>query len=975
MKRVVISGYKILAIIITALAIAIAAFSIWIIIEPRSIPYISTKIEETLNDVSKSFNVSVKDSVLKWEGIKKGLGLYITDIHILGENKKEVAALPDIRIKLDILSILSGSVVLKDVFVNSPEISIKKELIEDVEDDFSLNPISVYKRIVIDILSTIEANNNRIPIKNIWLNNAKILFEHNKQDVSWNLPSASLKFILVGDIVNFRSRIEGNFSDELSIIKTEGYFEDKNFLRVRSEFEKIPPRVVSDVVDNLDWLNDIRLKFNGEATFLLTQDGLINSGEFRVYNNAFLNTPQIEASGEIDFLDEYNGVEHVPEIHINAAAVNLKSNDLKDYWPDLYAPKVRQWLTDNLKDGFYTSSTVELTIKADDFVNKKLSEGAINATINFKDIDLSYHSDFPSIERVKGVARLKENSADIDISEGYVGTSLIKDGKVIISNMSQKERVSLEATGNFDGKLRDAIAFVNNIDIENKDVISGSTKGNFSISFPIRGNLKKEDFKINVHTDVSNIDIVSFTPYTKITDGNLKFKKEDEEISINGNIDVSTLEGESPFPPALSIPNLDVFNGNLIVDYQSTITNGKESVMGALVADNAEIDATRIGWHKDSGIKAGLSFVAERGENEPYNLKTFQIVSKDFLVSGNGVFSKEDGGYNNINFDSIKYGNNDYELNITKNATNRYGIVARGEKADFSNLITHGIRSFSKDEFAIDVTADFKELFLANDSKMNNVVGILKCDLDYCKFADFKGEFQEGGGLAVQFIPSEENKEVLKLSILSDNAGAVLGGLNILKDVRGGTLDFGAYTDNDEGGGRMLKGKTVMKDFKVTKAPILAKLLTVGSFTGVVDLLNGEGIKFKKLKGEINYRGGVINVNELKAHGNALGITSDGNIDIKKSDLHLEGAVIPSYALNSFLGNIPIIGNVFVGKEGEGIIASRYKVIGKLKEPEVSVNPLSMLTPGFLRNIWGGKSGEFKEEFEEETAEPEPTQP
>ena len=53
------------------------------------------------------------------------------------------------------------------------------------------------------------------------------------------------------------------------------------------------------------------------------------------------------------------------------------------------------------------------------------------------------------------------------------------------------------------------------------------------------------------------------------------------------------------------------------------------------------------------------------------------------------------------------------------------------------------------------------------------------------------------------------------------------------------------------------------------------------------------------------------------------------------------------------LGNIPLIGKLFSPEEGGGLFAARYTMRGKLDDPTVFVNPLSALTPGFLREMFG----------------------
>ena len=66
---------------------------------------------------------------------------------------------------------------------------------------------------------------------------------------------------------------------------------------------------------------------------------------------------------------------------------------------------------------------------------------------------------------------------------------------------------------------------------------------------------------------------------------------------------------------------------------------------------------------------------------------------------------------------------------------------------------------------------------------------------------------------------------------------------------------------------------------------------------------------------------------------------------------------MPLYTINSAVGRIPLIGDLLVGDEGSGVFAATYRLRGPLDDPEVSVNPLAALAPGFLRNIFGAIAG------------------
>ena len=80
-----------------------------------------------------------------------------------------------------------------------------------------------------------------------------------------------------------------------------------------------------------------------------------------------------------------------------------------------------------------------------------------------------------------------------------------------------------------------------------------------------------------------------------------------------------------------------------------------------------------------------------------------------------------------------------------------------------------------------------------------------------------------------------------------------------------------------------------------------------------------------------------------------------GSIDMDANTIDLKGALVPAYALNSILGNIPIIGEFLQGGKGEGLFSATYSISGDLNEPKIDVNGWSALAPGFIRNLFEGE--------------------
>ena len=48
----------------------------------------------------------------------------------------------------------------------------------------------------------------------------------------------------------------------------------------------------------------------------------------------------------------------------------------------------------------------------------------------------------------------------------------------------------------------------------------------------------------------------------------------------------------------------------------------------------------------------------------------------------------------------------------------------------------------------------------------------------------------------------------------------------------------------------------------------------------------------------------------------------------------------------------PLLGKILTGGEGEGMFAALYRVEGPMDDTRVSVNPLAVLAPGILRQLF-----------------------
>ncbi|WP_343559505.1 YhdP family protein [Kiloniella sp. b19] len=203
-------------------------------------------------------------------------------------------------------------------------------------------------------------------------------------------------------------------------------------------------------------------------------------------------------------------------------------------------------------------------------------------------------------------------------------------------------------------------------------------------------------------------------------------------------------------------------------------------------------------------------------------------------------------------------------------------------------------------------------------------------------------------GIVLRYQPDEQG--VQRLSLETRDLGGFLRSVDVLDSVQGGTLRVHGQAQSWHRD-IPLTGRLEGESLRFVDAPILAKLLSFASLTGPLNALSGEGVLFENLEGDFTLKNGVFVSEDLRLYSSGLGLTGKGWIDSNSSHLDMVGTIVPAYTLNRFLGGIPILGQILTGGDGGGIVAFNYSVRGSTSDPDVSINPLSGLTPGFLRRI------------------------
>jgi hypothetical protein len=109
---------------------------------------------------------------------------------------------------------------------------------------------------------------------------------------------------------------------------------------------------------------------------------------------------------------------------------------------------------------------------------------------------------------------------------------------------------------------------------------------------------------------------------------------------------------------------------------------------------------------------------------------------------------------------------------------------------------------------------------------------------------------------------------------------------------------------------------------------------------------------FSKIVVPFRYGDGSVVLDDAYANNSSLGLTAKGQINLLAGQTAITGTIVPAYFFNSMLGQLPLIGKLFSPEKGGGVFAARFGVNGSLEDPTITINPVSALTPGFLREIF-----------------------
>lgn len=687
---------------------------------------------------------------------------------------------------------------------------------------------------------------------------------------------------------------------------------------------------------------------------------------------------------------------------------DLPMQQLGTFWPPGLAVDAREWVVPNIPRADVDQATLSFAASTPDLRDVDALAAALDdaeppiaidrleGAIEFRNADVDYLNPLTPAEGVAGRATYDMERFDIDLFAGRVRDIEIEGGRIEITGF-QDEDQAIDISLDLDAPLPTALSLLNTppfrfIDELGLDAaaIKGGSKTKARFAFPLISDLEGEDVRFEASARLRDVvvpepslDVVAAAPTLELYIDNRGLDVAGP-VTIDGVRTVLTwresFEPQEPIARRLQLEGrptveeltrfgLDLGEGlrgslGATLDYRTTRGGEQRFSLTADLTESA-VDLPALAWSKTRGRPGRLALEAvlppEGDLSVPLIRAEAQGEEGDLALDAALSAPRDFSGLKSVQLHRLDLGPHSLRGTLARGETGVYAIDLSGPSIDISGLLGDDEEDrprppppeqevgAEEDEPGppIDLTARFDAVVDAQGRRIEDVVLDLRHDGEHLRQLHLDSVVPDGGGAVnVDYAPDDQG--VQRLRVISDDAGAAFSALDWTARIRGGKLRVeGARQALDA----PLSGHLTMESFTLEEAPVLAKLLEFMSLTGILSSLTQSGLEFDRAEADFSYLDGTLTLSKARAYGGALGITTRGDVDLERDRLELEGTVAPMYSIQRVFNAIPLLGDILGG--GEGLFAATYAVEGPIEAPKIAVNPLSVLAPGFLRDLFG----------------------
>jgi len=674
---------------------------------------------------------------------------------------------------------------------------------------------------------------------------------------------------------------------------------------------------------------------------------------------------------------------------------SLPQERIKYLWPDvLHGKPIESWLLQRLSKGSVDNISAGLTIAAvKDKEEWRTDVSGITAAFDIVKMDVDYRSPLAPAKHTSGHGKLENDIITISIDGAHVDDMTISSGTVVIDNVTSDKVGHAKINVALQGGLPSLFKYIStepigmkgdDLGIDTANVL-GDALLDVNVSFPTLRDLPKDKVEVTAQGTLDNVLLPDVLKSLDLTGGPMKLAVMEGKVKLSG---AGKLDGrpvklaweqflESKGKPysskikaeldvdkdlrrKLGVGIDDWLAGTVPVkiDYTEFQNGGGEiAVAGDLKAAAVIVEPFKYIKPPGQAGTVTCTAVLHGGfvqEIRDLNVKTPDLNIVDGLIKFETI--KGESVLRRGNFARMKLNETDAILDFEIGKNEELKIGLRGTFFDARPFLNKGDKKDRNAPYegpAVIASVDVAKMRSSDTHTLDKVKIYLNLNrkgmVDQIELDAIAGK----GAVYLRMKP-DTDRNVNVFQFEADDAGAALNAFGVYKNIRGGTLAMKG--ESTPGKSRyVINGKAQLSDFNVVNAPTLAVLVSAISPTGLPQLLSNDGLFFSRLESKFQWRlrrsGDVYIVRDGRTSGSSLGLTFEGEVNKGKNVVDINGHVVPMSEINSLLSSIPLLGQLLSGGSDGGIFAATYTMTGSADKPKVSINPLSVLTPGIIRRI------------------------
>jgi hypothetical protein len=676
-----------------------------------------------------------------------------------------------------------------------------------------------------------------------------------------------------------------------------------------------------------------------------------------------------------------------PGLELALDISSMPVGQVKQIWPWFAARGARNWVVANIFGGRVEQGTLQVGVPPGRMGNGvPFGADEVSGSFTVSDTRFDIAGRIPPVR--DGYGAVEFAGTDVDVAL-HSGTVFMPDGRTVDASNGQLTiraahvspvigKLALDVQGDADAVM--ALASYEPIDVGRyidvkPDELEGTVEGVVHADIPLQANIPAETLDWQV--DLAYQDLTLARPFEGqvVSEANGTIKVDPTRAAIDATAKLNgaaatihmveplgdggvarerriSLELDDRAREALA-PGLSMLlAGPTVVELDDAVAD-RRTFKASL--NRSTLTIPWAGWSKGPGVPGDVEFTMSTDGNR-VELADFALSGETFSARGN--ISLVDGAVTRVRFPSAKLNrNDDFSVDLAARG-NGYAITIRGTSIDARSVI----KLYSQDsaaaaegtsssvpisvDLAVDAMTGFHGEVLRDVTMAYSGTGARTDRLEFTAVTR--------NGTPVTFKDGRDG-EARSVTMQSSDAGSVLRFLDIYEHMEGGALAL-ALSGSGDG---PLRGQADARNFWVVNEPRLKSLVSSTpsndgrslnqAVRGDIDTTR---VQFERGFSQIEKGTGYLKLAQGVLRGPLIGSTFQGTFYDAQGNMDMTGTFMPAYGLNRIFGEIPLVGAILGNGRDRGLIGITFRLAGDAGEPQLQVNPLSVIAPGIFRSVF-----------------------